>query len=417
MSHTDARIAALRQAMAAHGLSAYVVPSADPHLSEYLPARWQGRQWLSGFTGSVGTLVVTADFAGVWVDSRYWVQAQAQLAGTCVTLMKLGDPGVPAHPEWLRDHCATRLSRGGAVSAQGGTPIGAPVEGATFGANRGATVGADGQVLSLAAHKALSEALTAAGCQLDITHDLLAEVWPDRPGLPTAPVREHLAPYACVSRADKLARVRETMKAKGAAAHLISSLDDIAWLLNLRGADVDYNPVFVAHALVLADRAELFISAGKIDAALAARLAADGVAIRPYEACATALAALPADTTVLVDPARTTVGVLAALPAQARRVEAINPSTLAKSRKTDDELAHVRAVMEQDGAALCEFFAWFQATSGRERITELTIDEKLSAARARRPGFVSLSFGTIAAYNANGAMPHYRATPESHAVI
>ncbi|WP_427185012.1 aminopeptidase P family protein [Bordetella bronchialis] len=390
MPHTDARIAALRQAMAAHGLSAYVVPSADPHLSEYLPARWQGRQWLSGFTGSVGTLVVTADFAGLWVDSRYWVQAQAQLAGTCVTLMKLGDAGVPPHPEWLGTYC---------------------------GAHAGAAVGADGLVLSLAAHRALSDAVTGAGGRLDIGHDLLAEIWPDRPALPATPVREHLAPYACVSRADKLARVREAMRAKGAAAHLVSSLDDVAWLFNLRGGDVDYNPVFVAHALVLADRAELFTAPGKIDAALADRLAADGVAVRPYDDCPTALAALPADGAVLVDPARTTVGVLAALPAQLRRVEAINPSTLAKSRKTDDELVHVRAVMEQDGAALCEFFAWFEAALGRERITELTVDEKLSAARARRPGFVSLSFGTIAAYNANGAMPHYRATPESHAVI
>ncbi|AOB30643.1 peptidase M24 [Bordetella sp. H567] len=421
MSHTDARIAALRQAMAARGLSAYVVPSADPHLSEYLPARWQGRQWLSGFTGSVGTLVVTADFAGLWVDSRYWVQAEAQLAGTCVTLMKLGDPGVPAHPEWLRDHCGALVAAPGA-SAASLAPSPAPAEAgqADPSAGRGAAgaiVGADGQVLSLAAHRALSEAVSAAGGSLDIGHDLLAEIWPDRPGLPTAPVREHLPPYACVARADKLARVRAAMKAKGATAHAISSLDDVAWLFNLRGADVDYNPVFVAHALVLPDRAELFTAPGKIDAALAGRLAADGVAVRPYEAYAAALAALPADAAVLVDPARTTVGVLAALPARARRVEAINPSTLAKSRKTDEELVHVRAVMEQDGAALCEFFAWFQAAVGRERITELTIDEKLSAARARRPGFVSLSFGTIAAYNANGAMPHYRATPESHAVI
>ncbi|OZI23417.1 Xaa-Pro aminopeptidase [Bordetella genomosp. 9] len=393
MPHTDTRIAALRHAMAARGLTAYVVPSADPHLSEYLPARWQGRQWLSGFTGSVGTLVVTADFAGLWVDSRYWVQAEAQLAGTCVSLMKLGDPSVPAHPEWLAAHCKARAAAGQAA------------------------VGADGQVLSLAAHRVLADAVTAAGGRLDISHDLLADIWPDRPGLPAAPVREHLPPYACVTRADKLARVRAAMRAKGATAHLISSLDDVAWLFNLRGADVDYNPVFVGHALILADRAELYTAAGKIDAALAQRLGADGVAIRPYDAYAQALAGLPADAAVLVDPARTTVGVLAALPATARRVEAINPSTLAKSRKTDDELAHVRAVMEQDGAALCEFFAWFDAAVGREAITELTIDEKLSAARRRRPGFVSLSFGTIAAYNANGAMPHYRATPESHAAI
>jgi Xaa-Pro aminopeptidase len=412
MSNTDARIAALRQAMAARGLSAYIVPSADPHLSEYLPARWQGRQWLSGFTGSVGTLVVTADFAGLWVDSRYWVQAEAQLSGTGIALMKQGEAGVPTHQEWLGAHCTGRQSPRDASPGQGSAPAGRQGAHAV-----GTRVGADGQALSLAAHRALADALAPSGASLDIAHDLLADIWPDRPGLPGAPVREHRAPYACVPRADKLARVREAMKTKGAAAHLISTLDDVAWLFNLRGADVDYNPVFVAHALILPERAELFTAEGKIDAALARVLAADGVAVRPYEAASAALAALPADSAVMVDPARVTVGVLAALPHSARRVEAINPSTLAKSRKTDAELAHVRAVMEQDGAALCEFFAWFQAAAGRERITELTVDEKLSAARARRPGFVSLSFGTIAAYNANGAMPHYRATPGSHAVI
>jgi Xaa-Pro aminopeptidase len=388
MSNTDARIAALRRAMAAHGLSAYIVPSADPHLSEYLPGRWQGRQWLSGFTGSVGTLVVTASFAGLWVDSRYWVQAQAQLSGTCVTLMKQGESGVPAPPEWLGAHMA-----------------------------KGDRVGADGQVLSLAAHRALAQALEPAQAALDIAHDLLAEIWPDRPGLPGAPVREHRAPYACVPRADKLAGVRRAMQAKGASLHLLSTLDDVAWLFNLRGADVDYNPVFVAHALILPERAMLFVAEGAIGGALSAALAADGVDVRPYEALPASLAALPSDAAVLLDPARVTVGVQASLPAQVRRIEAVNPSTLAKSRKTDQELAHVRAVMEQDGAALCEFFAWLEAASGRETITELTIDEKLSAARARRPGFVSLSFGTIAAFNANGAMPHYRATPQSHAVI
>jgi Xaa-Pro aminopeptidase len=388
MSNTDARIAALRQSMAAHGLAAYIVPSADPHLSEYLPGRWQGRLWLSGFTGSVGTLVVTADFAGLWVDSRYWVQAEAQLAGTCVRLMKIAVVTAPSHIDWL----AANL------------PI-------------GARSGADGQVLSLAAYRALEAALGKAGVQLDTRHDLLADIWSDRPALPDAKVYEHVAPNACVARADKLARVREAMRKAGATAHLLSTVDDIAWLFNLRGADVDYNPVFVAHALVLADGADIFVSEGKIDAALQAVLRADGVTVRPYGEIGAALQALDSSAVVLLDPARVTVGVQAALGDGVRRIETINPSTLAKSCKTDEELAHVRATMEQDGAALCEFFAWFEGALGKETITELTVDEKLSAARARRPGFVSLSFGTIAAFNANGAMPHYRATPESHATI
>jgi len=398
---TDARIAAVRAVMATRGLAACLVPSADPHLSEYLPARWQGRQWLSGFTGSVGTLVVTADFAGVWVDSRYWVQAEAQLAGSCVNLMKIAAVGIPGHIDWL----AANLPAG-------------------------SRVGVDGQVLALGAFHALESALTPRGIVLDIGQDVLDAVWPERPGLPQDKVYEHKAPYACVSRAQKLQAVREAMRVRKAGAHLISSLDDIAWLFNLRGADVDYNPVFVAHALLRESDATLFVAPGKVDAALQALLREDGVTLRPYTELAATLATLGADTgtgsaatagadlAILVDPARVTVGVLAALPASARRIEAINPSTLAKSRKTDAELVHVRAAMEQDGAALCEFFAWLEAALARgETVTELTVDEVLSAARARKPGFVSLSFGTIAGFNANGAMPHYRATAQSHATI
>ncbi|WP_459617815.1 aminopeptidase P family protein [Bordetella sp. 2513F-2] len=382
------RISLLREAMRRRGLDACIVPSADPHLSEYLPARWQGRAWLSGFTGSVGTLVVTDGFAGLWVDSRYWEQAQAQLAGTGITLMKLGAPSQPGHVEWL----AERLPSG-------------------------ATVGVDAQVLGLAAFRSLSGALAAADIRLDILADPLGDIWADRPGLPQAPVYEHLAPQACEPRSRRLARVREAMRARGADVHLVSTLDDIAWIFNLRGADVEYNPVFLAHALIAHDSATLFVGEGKISAELRAVLAADGVDVAPYEQAAEALGSLQRDQVLLIDPARVTCGVFHLMDPAVPRVEAINPSTLFKSRKSDAELAHVRAAMEQDGAALAEFFAWFEEALGREAITELTVDERITAARARRPGYVCPSFATIAGFNANGAMPHYRATPESHAVI
>ena len=388
MSSTDARIALLRQAMSRRGLSAYIVPSSDPHLSEYLPARWQGRRWLSGFTGSVGTLVVTADFAGLWVDSRYWVQAEAQLAGTGVQLMKIALATTPGHVDWLAAN--TRA---------------------------GQRIGVDGQVLGLAAFRALSAAAAASGASLEIGADLLDDIWEGRAGLPDARIYEHVAPQACVSRADKLAQVREAMRKHGADAHFISTLDDIAWLFNLRGADVDYNPVFVGHALVGLDYATLFVAEGKVDETLRAVLAADGVDVAGYAQAAEALGSLELDQTLLIDPARVTCGVFHAMNPDVPRVEAINPSTLLKSRKTEAELANVRQAMEQDGAALCEFFAWFEGALGKERITELTIDEQITAARARRPGYVCPSFATIAGFNANGAMPHYRATAESHAVI
>lgn len=388
MSSTDARIAQLRQAMSRRGLSAYVVPSSDPHLSEYLPARWQGRRWLSGFTGSVGTLVVTADFAGLWVDSRYWVQAEAQLAGTCVQLMKIALATTPGHVDWLAANTKA-----------------------------GEVIGVDGQVLGLGAFRALSAAAASAGAVLEIREDLLDDVWKDRAGLPDAPICEHVAPEACVSRADKLAQVREGMRAHGADVHFISTLDDIAWLFNLRGADVDYNPVFVGHALVGLDHATLFVADGKIDDVLRAVLARDGVEVAGYAQAADALASLELDQKLLIDPARVTCGVFHAMDPAVPRVEAINPSTLLKSRKTDAELANVRQAMAQDGAALCEFFSWFEGALGNETITELTIDEQITAARARRPAYVCPSFATIAGFNANGAMPHYRATQESHAII
>lgn len=385
----DARIAKLREAMSREGVAAYVVPSSDPHLSEYLPERWQGRQWLSGFTGSAGTLVVTADFAGVWADSRYWVQAAAQLEGTNVELMKMtGGQQSQPHVEWL----ARTLPAG-------------------------ACVGVDGSVLGLAAARALAEGLSAKGIGLRTDLDLLDTVWAARPVLPVDAIYEHLMPQAGTSRADKLDAIRRAMQEKAAQWHFISTLDDVAWLLNLRGADVSFNPVFVGHALIGADSATLFVGAGKVPEALAAVLARDGIRIEPYERALAALAALPANSTLLIDPRRVTHGTREAVPATVNVIEAINPSTLAKSRKTPLEAAYVRETMEQDGAALAEFFAWFEAALGHETITELTIDERLTAARARRPGFVSLSFATIAGFNGNGAMPHYRATEASHARI
>lgn len=386
---TRLRLERLQSVLRQQGIAALLVPSSDPHLSEYLPERWQGRQWFSGFTGSMGPLVVTPDRAALFADSRYWVQAEAELAGSGIELVKIPTGAAVHHADWLAEHVAA-----------------------------GQTVAVDGNVLGLAAAQLLRSRLDKKGVALRTDTDLLDLAWPDRPGLPGAPVYEHLAPHAPLARADKLRQVREALLRSGASCHFISTVDDIAWLFNLRGSDVEYNPVFLAHALLDADNCTLFVADGKVPTELATALAADGVVLRPYAEAAPSLRGLTAPAALLIDPRRVTLGLRENVAPAVRLIEAVNPSTLLKSRKSEMEAEHVRAAMAQDGAAMCEFYAWFeQALARGEHITELTIDERLSAARAKRPGFVGLSFPTIAGFNANGAMPHYRATAASHAVI
>ncbi|MER1966218.1 aminopeptidase P family protein [Castellaniella sp. GW247-6E4] len=382
------RVRALRAQLRAEGLQACLIPSADPHLSEYLPEHWQARVWASGFTGSAGSLLVTDEFAGLWTDSRYWTQAEAQLRGSGIALMRAGQAEVPEPLDWALAHLP-----------------------------RGARVAADGRVLDLGTARRWRTGLEAAGLELELARDPVGAVWTDRPALPAAPVYEHLPPHACRSRADNLAAVRAGMRDHAAQWLLLSTLDDIAWLLNLRGADVPYNPVFLAHVLVGLDEARLYVATGKIGEGLAHVLHGDGVALRGYDEIACDLAALPEGAPLMVDPARVTAGTLAHAP-RARLIEAANPSQMLKALKTSAEAANIRRAMEQDGAALCEFFAGFEAAlAAGKRITELDVDERITAARARRRDFVSPSFATIAGFNANGAMPHYQATPQSHAAL
>jgi Xaa-Pro aminopeptidase len=390
-SQVAERLALLRAAMRQAHIDALMIPSADPHLSEYLPERWQGREWASGFTGSVGTLIITPEFAGLWTDARYWTQAEQQLAETGIQLMKLTSGASVQYVDWLASHLKS-----------------------------GQILAVDGAVLGLAIARLLQTALDAKDVTLRTDLDLLQQVWQDRPPLPAAPVFEHLPPYASKSRSGKLADLRGAMQQAGANRHLISTLDDIAYLFNLRGADVNFNPIFLSHALVTPTRATLYVADGKVSPELRTALADEGIDVAPYESAAAALAALPADSTLLLDPRRVTHGTRQWIPAKVKVIEAINPTTLAKSRKSEQDAIHVRATMEQDGAALCEFFTWLDQTLAnpdRTPLTEVAIDQQITAARARRPGFVSPSFATIAGFGANGAIMHYRATAARHATI
>ena len=382
------RLSALRQAMQQQHIDACLIPSSDPHLSEYLPEHWKARQWLSGFKGSMGTLIVTQDQAGLWADSRYWQQAEQELAGSGIQLMKIQTAASTLHLDWLADTLQA-----------------------------GQTLAVDGDVLGLAAADALQSRLASRNIKLRSDLDLIGLIHHARAALPSAPVFAHAPEYAGSRRADKLAAVRLAMQESDADFHFISTLDDIAWLLNLRGADVNYNPVFIAHLLLSRQGGTLFIDSRKLNATLQAELAADGIQIADYANTKTMLQTLPAHSRILLDPRRVTLGLRHAIAENITIQYAMNPSTLLKSRKQDKETEHVRHTMEQDGAALCAFFAWFESVVNREPITELTIDTEITAARARRPGFVSPSFATIAGFNANGALPHYHATAESHALI
>lgn len=386
MAHTPvaARLQALREQMQFQSVQASIWPTSDPHLSEYLPDRWKSRQWLSGFVGSAGLLVVTADWAGLWTDSRYWEQAAKELEGSGIQLQRAGDTGVPEPADWLAENLSAK-----------------------------SRVSLDSQSVSAQSLLAWKKATHEQELEWVLEADLLSPIWADRPAPPVGQVVQHVPPFACRTRQENLNSTRAAMQEQGAHWHLLSALDDIAWTLNLRGSDVSYNPVFLSYLLIGPDQAFLFVDSEKLSAGIQEALALDGVQVQGYTELLSFMRALPASMPILLDMARTTAWA-AQLAAHLKVVEYINPAQLLKSCKTDAELAHVRETMEKDGAALCEFFAWFEQQSD---VNELDVDEHICAARARQQGFVSPSFGTIAAYNANGAMPHYQATQQSHARI
>ncbi len=390
--HADtpaARIARLRAAMRRHGIDALLVPTSDPHLSEYLPARWQARAWLSGFDGSAGTLVVGLERAALFVDSRYTALAQRQLDGSGIAVIELPASRAPVWIDWM---CGL--------------------------AGPGGRIAVDGGVLALRDLDALQSAAALHRLQLDTGLDLVDAVWDARPPRPSTPLRALPDGAQGHDRRQRLAWVRERMQARRSDWHLLSSLDDIAWLLGLRGADVDYTPVFLAHLLIGPEQAWLFVDASRLPADVAAALRADGIVAQPYDAVADALRAVPVGARLLADPARTTAGLRRVLGADVAVVEALNPSQLLKAVKSPAEIAALRTTMEHDGAALCRALCRLdRALAAAAPITELDIDTLLAAERARQPGFVGPSFATIAGFNGNGAMPHYRATDEHHAAI
>lgn len=382
------KLAKLRELMIHQHVDALVIMSADPHMSEYLPDYWKARQWLSGFSGSVGTLVVTQNFAGLWADGRYWVQAEQQLAGTGFQLQKLTSDESSTHLAWMEKNLKS-----------------------------GSVISVNGQTLSIQQFKALENTAKQHDLKLETRQDLIGLIWSNRPELPSKNI--HLMPEGlnALSRKEKIQAIRETLNSKAIEGHFISSLDDIAWVLNARGQDVEYNPVFLSHLYISPQQAILFVDRNKVDLTTQEAFKADGIEIRNYQDTARFLANI-SDASVLLDPAKVSIDHQQAIANDIQVVYDINPSTLFKSRKHESEIAHIRRAMLKDGIALCHFFHWLgQALHHQENISELTIDEKITAFRAQQDGFIGPSFSTIAGFNANGALPHYRATQEHYSLI
>ncbi len=375
------KLAAIRNLMEQERVDAYLIPSSDPHVSEYLPDRYKCIAWASGFTGSAGTLVITQSFAGLWTDSRYFVQAREQLEGSGYELVKLKVQHAAEYAGWLAE----------SLSA-------------------GSTVAFDGWLMSESLAVSVRNPLLAAGVNVREDVDLLAPLWLDRPALPKAPVYLLEDRITGESTASKLARLRIEMAKYHADAHFISSLDDIAWLLNMRGSDVVCNPVALAFALVTNDTATLFIDEEKLSGRDRTTLLASGVSTAGYGQTGEFLDRLSGNV-FLVDPKRTCSRIYHALLPDVR--DETNPTTRFKAVKNQVEIAHIRDTMVKDGVALTRFFKWLEDALDKETITEVSLAKRLRQFRSEQDGFIGESFDTIAGYRAHGALPHYKATASS----
>ena len=377
------RIAALREAMRQQKVDAYIIPSSDPHLSEYPADRWKSREWISGFTGSAGTIVVTADKAGLWTDSRYFLQAASQLEGSGIELYKLALPETPSITEFLLHEL-----------------------------HAGQAVGLDGQTYSAAEASALANKLSRKEIKLDTSADLIEGIWKDRPAVPGNPIFEMPEALSGASVHEKLDLINNQLRSEGADCLILAALDEIAWTFNIRGTDVTYNPVVVSYAFVSEDESVLFIKPEKLTAEITEHLKKEYSMIQRY------LARLPENSRVFVDMNKTNVSLYDAIPGNCTIVEGISPANHLKSIKNETEIKGFQNAVVKDGVALTKFYIWLEKQMAEgAQVTEISAAEKLTALRAEQPQYIMDSFGTICGYAEHGAIVHYSATPETDATL
>ena len=375
-----ARIEKLRELMSGNGIDAYIVSNSDPHQSEYVAEHWKGRSFISGFTGSAGTVVITKDDGGLWTDGRYYIQAEKQLEGSGIRLFKAAEPNVPSYIEWLKDTLEA-----------------------------GSCVGFDGWVFSTNTANEMERSFNQKGLKLSKDLNLLNKIWEDRPLLSLNSAFNHELKFTGKSTLEKLTEVRAEMKKKNVDYYIISSLDDIAWLFNLRGNDVNNNPVVTAYALISMENAYLFIDRKKVDKAVEKTLEDNKVGIKDYESILLELENLDHNKRILLDPNRTNVRVYDAIPSNCIKVEETDITTNLKAIKNKVEIENLKECQIKDGVAMVKFLNWLHKSIGQENITEISATEKLEDFRKEQENFVQPSFNTIAAYKDNAAMMHYNA--------
>ena len=376
------RVQRLRSLMAEKGIDAYVVPTADFHQSEYVGEHFKARKFITGFSGSYGTAVITKDDGGLWTDGRYFFQAENQLSGSGIRLMKMFVGDTPSITEYLQ----ANIPEGGAV-------------------------GFDGRVLSMGEGQEYEEALSAKNIRIHYSDDLIDAIWEDRPSLSKKPAFFLEEKYSGESSASKLARVRKAMAEKGADSHIIASLDDVCWLLNIRGDDVDFFPLLLSYAVVTMDKAELYVDSSKLDDRIREELSKNNVSVHPYNDIYEDIKSLSPDSTTMIDPMKMNYALYKNIPCKI--VEAANPTILMKAMKNDVELENVKEAHIKDGIAITKFMYWIKNRHDKEPITELSSADKLTELRSAQEGYISDSFEPLCAFADHAAMMHYSPSEET----
>lgn len=379
------RIEKIRDLMKEKMIYAYIVPSSDYHQSEYVGDYFKSREFMSGFTGSAGTLIISMDEAGLWTDGRYFIQAENELKESGIKLFKMGEEGVPTIEEYLLEKLP-----------------------------KDSTLGFDGRVMSVKEGQSLASKLSFKGINIEYKYDLVNDIWKDRCSLPTEKAFLLDIEYSGESFSDKLSRIRSVMKEKKATTHILASLDDIAWLFNIRGRDVKSNPVVLSYAIIGIDSVYLFIDKNKIGEDIRAELSKENVQIKGYEEVYEFIKNIDENEVVLIDTSKVNYAIYNNIPSNVQKIEERNPSILFKSIKNEVELKNIRNSHIKDGVAFTKFMYWLKKNIGKIEITEISATQKLEDFRREQEKFIEPSFSTIAAYKDHAAMMHYSATEESN---